>query len=118
MDDQQEEEQEAGEDAQPTAKRLGVIPSDSTTPARPSSASASAAPASSPTAVSSSAVRAPAHTQTPMGVSELKRGTHQIIGIITRKIIFSKRPEPVVNIEPQSSDEGEDEDDEEEEEAA
>ena len=113
------EQEEAAGNAQPSAKRLGVTFSDSTTPARPS---ASAAPASSPAsaALSSSAVRPPAHTQTPVGVSELKRGSHQIVGIITRKIIFSKRPEPVVNIAPQSSDEDEDqdEDSEEQEEAA
>lgn len=107
------------EDAQPAAKRLGVTFSASATPARPSSSTG--VPASSPAssaAITSSTVRPPTQAQTPIGVSELKRGTHQIVGIITRKIIFSKRPEPVVTIAPQSSDEEEEQDDDDEEEAA
>lgn len=37
--------------------------------------------------------------QTPLNVSELKRGSHEVVGIVKQKIVFSKRPEPVVNLE-------------------
>lgn len=118
-DNDDDDDADDREDAQPATKRLGVTFLESATPARPSSSTG--VPASSPAssaAITSSTVRPPTQAQTPIGVSELKRGTHQIVGIITRKIIFSKRPEPVVTIAPQSSDEEEEQDDDDEEEAA
>lgn len=46
--------------------------------------------------------------QTPLNVSELKRGSHQIVGIIKQKVVFSKRPEPVVNLANEDDSGGED----------
>lgn len=43
--------------------------------------------------------------QTPLNVSELKSGKHEIVGIIKSKILFSKRPEPVVKLDEQSGEE-------------
>lgn len=36
------------------------------------------------------------HPKTPLSVNELKQAKHEMIGLIRRKIIFSKRPTPVV----------------------
>ncbi|GAA95287.1 uncharacterized protein L969DRAFT_92454 [Mixia osmundae IAM 14324] len=46
---------------------------------------------------SSSAQRTPA---TPFTVSELKRGKHEIVGMLYRRILFTKRPEPVLIASP------------------
>lgn len=43
--------------------------------------------------------------QTPLNVSELKRGSHEIVGIVKQKLVFSKRPEPVVNLGDDSENE-------------
>lgn len=42
--------------------------------------------------------------KTPLNVSELKTGKHEIAGIIRSKILFSKRPEPVVKLDDQSEE--------------
>lgn len=42
---------------------------------------------------------------TPANVTELKQGKHEIVGILRKKIVFSKRPEPVVKLDDES-DEG------------
>ncbi|KAK9894438.1 hypothetical protein P389DRAFT_96588 [Cystobasidium minutum MCA 4210] len=42
---------------------------------------------------------------TPLNVSELKAGKHEILGILKSKIIFSKRPEPVVKLDEESEEE-------------
>jgi hypothetical protein len=43
--------------------------------------------------------------QTPINVTELKQGKHEIVGILKKKIVFSKRPEPIVKLDPLSDDE-------------
>lgn len=43
---------------------------------------------------------------TPLNVSELTRGKHEVVAIIWRKIIFSKRPEPMTMKDVESEEEG------------
>lgn len=43
--------------------------------------------------------------QTPINVTELKAGKHEIVGILKKKIVFSKRPEPIVKLDPLSDEE-------------
>ena len=48
-----------------------------------------------PSSASSAFTKPPA---TPVNVTELKAGKHEIVGIIRRKLVFSKRPEPIVHL--------------------
>ena len=48
-----------------------------------------------PSSASSAFAKPPA---TPLNVTELKTGKHEIVGIIRRKLVFSKRPEPIVHL--------------------
>ena len=43
--------------------------------------------------------------QTPLNVMELKKGKHEIVGILRKKMVFSKRPEPVVKLDTESEEE-------------
>lgn len=54
----------------------------------------------------SSAISSRTHApNTPLNVSELRNGKHEIAGIIRSKILFSKRPEPIVKLDDESDDE-------------
>jgi len=40
----------------------------------------------------------PPSPATPIPTRELKQGAHEMIGLIRRKIVFAKRPEPVTKV--------------------
>ena len=43
---------------------------------------------------------------TPLNVTELKKGKHEIVGVLRQKIVFSKRPEPVVKLDLENGEDG------------
>lgn len=49
-----------------------------------------------PSSASTASTKPPA---TPVNVTDLKHGKHEIVAIIRQKLVFSKRPEPIVNLE-------------------